>query len=988
MALLRRFYAFSDQFTEHAMSRIRHRLFKDADLPLIAKAILIAILLVCLTPGIAITNEDDTHLVVFDSGVGSADQPLVLEGVRDGTFICEIEPEFTAMPNQAFVGWAPTWEPTDVVDHDVAYTALWTEFDPETVLAPDPDLFSTLISIDTTIPVLDPFTPDTPDSGIPPLQDPSAPKQPSEGIVATGDIITGWDVNFSVGSQGIGTYLSLTGVPNGTSVASIAPMFYPRPGFAFDYWRDESTLQPVTVINKDTNIVAIWKSSTMPHNWTNALAYISSSQGWQIPSDSILLTFSNVSQNGHCFLDYVYLQVDAEGNVALYFLAYSDNKTFSHPSSYISYAGERGVKVGLDERDSKNMFCVYRVIIPAELVESTIISGMPLLSISNEGSMPHSINNMPLGFLNINYRTDHYIYEGLDSITGSPIDLRIRSSVPGVGTTNQMVSAKPLTIFGYIRNSELGLDVPSGVIVDQQGMLVLKLYYSRDEHYAWTIRGITGPASTTIYNGEEQELSDIMGNSQFFTITFPTHDPLAHYLFQPNPASDLGTGLVWVNPRGTDVGTYYQNLSLVPGYKVWYTNDDPGWDPNNYETAPVEINNDGVKWVDISDDLGAAIIVHGSLTITQRPITITTPSATKVWDGTALTRGFLDVTEFANSYTKRSLPLPDEGLLANTTPKLLIPHEIEYSPTGSQTDAGTSPNYHSDPYIFYSLYEEEEPGVITHYKIDVTRNYLITSSFGDLKVTPVIFFDANTGDGTMPNQPVTYNQSITLTANTFTKYLHIFAGWNTEPDGTGTSYTDEQTFTYPTESNMTLYAMWDQPPLTTLTISKKVIGDYGDTTKPFAFTVHFAQPDGEPLEAGTEFVYTRSGAGIPEPFAEPMVLDGNGDATFSLKHNQEIVIGGVPEIIQISIIETEDNDYVTKVTDSLTPSYQENEITLRSMSTDRSFAFTNTRKPVVENGISINNMENILLLPCLIVALSLGTRLYTRRSDKARAMSS
>lgn len=75
-----------------------------------------------------------------------------------------------------------------------------------------------------------------------------------------------------------------------------------------------------------------------------------------------------------------------------------------------------------------------------------------------------------------------------------------------------------------------------------------------------------------------------------------------------------------------------------------------------------------------------------------------------------------------------------------------------------------------------------------------------------------ISFNANDGTGTMADQPMTYGTSANLTANSFTRTGYEFAGWNTEADGSGTSYTDEESVSNLTVTNnasVTLYAQWE-----------------------------------------------------------------------------------------------------------------------------------------------------------------------------------
>ena len=68
----------------------------------------------------------------------------------------------------------------------------------------------------------------------------------------------------------------------------------------------------------------------------------------------------------------------------------------------------------------------------------------------------------------------------------------------------------------------------------------------------------------------------------------------------------------------------------------------------------------------------------------------------------------------------------------------------------------------------------------------------------------VITFDANGGTGTMAQQTISgANQK--LNANAFTREGHEFTGWNTQADGKGTAYADQDTAP---QSDLTLYAQW------------------------------------------------------------------------------------------------------------------------------------------------------------------------------------
>lgn len=72
-------------------------------------------------------------------------------------------------------------------------------------------------------------------------------------------------------------------------------------------------------------------------------------------------------------------------------------------------------------------------------------------------------------------------------------------------------------------------------------------------------------------------------------------------------------------------------------------------------------------------------------------------------------------------------------------------------------------------------------------------------------------FDSNGGSGTMNDMSFTYGTAQNLTANTFTRTCFYFNGWNTESDGTGTSYSNQEEVNNLTTTNneeITLYAQW------------------------------------------------------------------------------------------------------------------------------------------------------------------------------------
>ena len=74
-----------------------------------------------------------------------------------------------------------------------------------------------------------------------------------------------------------------------------------------------------------------------------------------------------------------------------------------------------------------------------------------------------------------------------------------------------------------------------------------------------------------------------------------------------------------------------------------------------------------------------------------------------------------------------------------------------------------------------------------------------------------IIFHANGGSGTMPNQSVDYDQTVTLTTNGFTRTGYTFAGWAITAGG-AVAYENEASYKHTITSNRNLYARWTANP--------------------------------------------------------------------------------------------------------------------------------------------------------------------------------
>lgn len=117
--------------------------------------------------------------------------------------------------------------------------------------------------------------------------------------------------------------------------------------------------------------------------------------------------------------------------------------------------------------------------------------------------------------------------------------------------------------------------------------------------------------------------------------------------------------------------------------------------------------------------------------------------------------------------------------------------------------------------IFTGWYTSLEGGTQITTMSQLDENGRILYAHWENAPTYEITFKSNGGSGTMNKQTVNYNTSTKLNSNTFTKEGYRFVGWATNPNGTGTRYSDGANVTL--KDNLTLYAQWLSIPKTIYT---------------------------------------------------------------------------------------------------------------------------------------------------------------------------
>lgn len=104
---------------------------------------------------------------------------------------------------------------------------------------------------------------------------------------------------------------------------------------------------------------------------------------------------------------------------------------------------------------------------------------------------------------------------------------------------------------------------------------------------------------------------------------------------------------------------------------------------------------------------------------------------------------------------------------------------------------------------------QSQQGIAYQFGEPVYGDVVINASWE--AITYRVHFDANGGTGTMQEESFTYGKSRALLKNRFKRKGCVFAGWNTQKDGSGIAYEDKQkvkSLTSEDGGTVYLYAMW------------------------------------------------------------------------------------------------------------------------------------------------------------------------------------
>lgn len=204
---------------------------------------------------------------------------------------------------------------------------------------------------------------------------------------------------------------------------------------------------------------------------------------------------------------------------------------------------------------------------------------------------------------------------------------------------------------------------------------------------------------------------------------------------------------------------------------------------------------------------------------------------------------------------------------------------------------------------------------------------------------------------------------------------YVFRGWNSAANGGGTWYAPGDIVPISPTDTRVFYAQWG-PPTADVTVSKTITGKMADMTRTFTFTATIWDSTNS-LAANGSFPYsvntgTTSVNGGAPTSSGTLVLNGSGQATFTLGHGQSITIEGVSSSGHIQIAEQTDSHYYTshaasgtgytfsKASGDTNPGDTEKQ----AMGTaNLTVAYTNEKIYVVPTGVSSGGHAGALLGP-------------------------
>ena len=458
-------------------------------------------------------------------------------------------------------------------------------------------------------------------------------------------------------------------------------------------------------------------------------------------------------------------------------------------------------------------------------------------------------------------------------------------------------------------------------------------------------------ASNIVENVSGVDGATIATDKRSFSFTMPTKNV--------SPAATLTEVHTLSVPDGITVSAPYTTIQNIKYYKTGVSYTLTVTDAHKAFNNDFSVNGTGASFTMATDQRSAAVTIgtaDAAVTTSLRNFAYTV-----VFNGNGSTGGTMNNQAFeysiaqnltANGFNRTgytfagwaneadgavvygdqvsviNLTATDGGtvnLYAKWTPNTYTVHfNGNGSTSGTMSDMNftydvaqnlTANGFNRTGYTFAGWANEADGAVVYGDQVSVinlttTNNATVTLYAKWTANTYTVHFDKNHNDATgeMSDMPFTYDIAQTLTANAFSRAHYDFAGWNTQTDGNGANYNDQQSvenLTATDKGTVNLYAQWT---LHIYTISYDLAGGSVATANPATYTVEssnitltnptrtgyvFMGWTGTGLDAATMSVTIANGSSGDrsytatwEPVAFSVHFNGNG-ATSGTMSNQE-----------------------------------------------------------------------------------------------------
>ena len=357
----------------------------------------------------------------------------------------------------------------------------------------------------------------------------------------------------------------------------------------------------------------------------------------------------------------------------------------------------------------------------------------------------------------------------------------------------------------------------------------------------YSFSGWSGAASGTTnpLRYSASQLIDAYDASKSFQATFTPNTYTVTFNANGGSVSPTSTTVIFNNTYGT-LPTPSRTGYTFDG---WYTSIDGGTKITSSTTVSITTNQTlYARWIaktpTVTFDPAGGSVSPSINTVIYGNKYGTLPTPTKT--GYTFTGWYYNNTKIESS-TKVSVE-SNHTLIAHWDP---IPYTITF--VSDNTIIKTTlinygdkykdfPTVNKDGYIFNGWKYALGATITSNSNMFTAENHTLSADWTPFSYTVIFYGNGDNGANSMTQQSFQYHKDQKLTKNAFLKPGYQFIGWNTEADGTGQSFSDEQQMKdFKPNTNgqiIHLYAQWLFAAVHNIKIDNSaVIGAFLDTTR-------------------------------------------------------------------------------------------------------------------------------------------------------------